>query len=343
MPIKGLTDRGLALPEIGQIRKGAKKDPNANRPGADLTYFRIEFAEGEEKAAALFTQVYGQKPNAIRVILPFNEIERMWDAWKEAYTAGRMVARSDGEYISYQLDEKGEVIVHNWMDKNGNKVAHPRDDIAGRDYKGNPVKFKNTGRLKVIVPELSRAAYLTVMTTSTHDIGNISDQLGAFKELNHGQLAGIPFILRRRAKLVSMPKPDGTRVRVKKFLISIEVDPEWAKAKFGELNAMALPDFEAKQLQSGEDIQDAEVEYDEDDEIISDEEQLETEAELHPMTIEEARQTIIVTSAGQEKFMGELPAATLDKAYNSKNTTNSQKQAAKMILTVDFQREPVTE
>lgn len=276
MPIKGLTDRGLALPEIGQIRKGAKKDPAANRPGADLTYFRVEFAEGEEKAAAQFAQVYGQKPNAIRVILPFNEIERMWDAWKEAYTAGRMVARSDGEYISYQLDNKGEVIVHNWTDKSGNKVPHPQNDIAGTDYKGNPVKFKNTGRLKVIIPELSRAAYLTVMTTSTHDIGNISDQLGAFKELNHGQLAGIPFILRRRAKMVSMPKPDGTRVRVRKFLISIEVDPDWAKAKFGELNALALPEFEAKQLPSGEDIQGIETEYDEDDEITVDAEQPES-------------------------------------------------------------------
>jgi len=276
MPIKGLTDRGLALPEIGQIRKGAKKDPSANRPGADLTYFRVEFAEGEEKAAAQFAQVYGQKPNAIRVILPFNEIERMWDAWKEAYTAGRMVARSDGEYVSYMLDNKGEIVVHNWLDKNGNKMPHPQDNVAGYDYKNNPVKFKNTGRLKVIVPDLSRAAYLTVMTTSTHDIGNISDQLGAFKELNHGQLAGIPFILRRRAKLVSMPKPDGTRVRVRKFLISIEVDPEWAKAKFGELNALALPDFDGKLLTSGEDIQDVETEYDEDDEIVSEAEQPET-------------------------------------------------------------------
>lgn len=268
MPIKGLTDRGLALPEIGQIRKGAKKPEGKNAPGSDLTYFRVEFAEGEEKAATLFKQVYGDKPNALRIILPFNEIERMWDAWKEAYTAGRMVARSDGEYVSYMLDKSGEIIVHNWADKDGNKYPHPKNDIAGYDYKNNPVKFKNTGRLKVIIPDLSRAAYMTVMTTSTHDIGNISDQLGAFKELNHGQLAGIPFILRRRAKLVSMPKQDGTRVRVKKYLISIEVDPEWAKAKFGELNTLALPDFDAKLLPSGGDIQDDVVETDFDDDEI---------------------------------------------------------------------------
>ena len=268
MPIKGLTDRGLALPEIGQIRKGAKKEPT--KPGADLTYFRIEFAEGEEKTSAKFLAVYGSKPNAIRVILPFNEIERMWDAWKEAYTAGRLVARSDGEWIAYQLDNKGEIVVHSWQDKDGNKVPYPKDGIAGYDYQNKPVKFKNSGRLKVIIPDLERAAYLTVMTTSTHDIGNISEQLAAFKELNGGQLAGIPFILRRRPKLISMPtsNTDPTRVRRKKYLISIEVDPEWAKAKFGELNTLALPNFDGHLLGAGE-IQDEVIEVElDDDEMI---------------------------------------------------------------------------
>lgn len=65
------------------------------------------------------------------------------------------------------------------------------------------------------------------------------------------------------------------------------------------------------------------------------------DTDLHPMTIEEARQTVILNREGHEKFMGELPAATLEKAYNSDNTTEAQKQAAALILKVDFQREPV--
>lgn len=266
MPIKGLTNRGLALPEIGQIRKGAKKE--ANRPGADLTYFRVEFDETEKKAAEAFRAAYGEKPSWIRVILPFNEIERMWDAWLEAYTAGRMVARSDGEYITYQLDDQSDLIVQNGLDRSGERVKHPADNIAGHDQKGNAVKFKPTGRLKIIVPELSRAAYLTVMTTSIHDIGNISDQLAAFKELNNGLLAGIPFVMRRRPKLISTPNPDGTRVRRKKFLISIEADPEWVKAKLGALQIAARPDFEANLLPSEiNDLEEAEIELDEDEAI----------------------------------------------------------------------------
>lgn len=268
MPIKGLTDRGLAFPEIGQIRKGAKKEPT--RPGADLTYFRVEFDEQEKKTADAFRAAYGDKPSKIRIILPFNEVERMWDPWLEAYTAGRLVARSDGEFIVYQLDDKGDVVVHNWVDGSGNKVPHPVNGIAGRDYKGNPIKFKPTGRLKVIVPELSRAAYLTVMTTSTHDIGNISAQLAAFKEINHGQLAGIPFILCRRPKAISMPKSDTdkTRVRRVKWLVSIEADPEWVKAKLGEIKTLALPQIdESLLLPSGQmdEVEAVAVDYDDDE------------------------------------------------------------------------------
>lgn len=288
MPIKGLTDRGLALPEIGQIRKGAKKEPN--KPGADLAYFRVEFDEQEKTAAANFKEVYKEQyekfggPPYIRIILPFNEIERMWDAWKEAYTAGRLVARSDGEFIAYQLDKDGEIVVKNWLDKSGNKVPYPQDGIAGQDYQNKPVKFKNTARLKVIVPELSRAAYLTVITSSTHDIGNISDQLAAFKELNNGQLAGIPFILRRRPKMISTPGENGQRVRRKKSLISIEADPEWVKAKLGALQIAALPDFEQALLPSGEIGDNEPIDFDE-EEFADFEQDIQDPGEAEPVEL----------------------------------------------------------
>lgn len=267
MPIKGLTDRGLAFPEIGQIRKGAKKPEDGKRPGADLTYFRVEFDEQEKKASEAFAAIYKDKPAFIRIMFPFNEIERMWDAWYEAYTAGRMIARSDGEFITYMLDDRGEITVHNGIGLDGQRVPHPVNGIAGNDFKGNAVKFKPTGRLKVILPELSRAAYLTVMTTSVHDIGNISAQLGAFKELNQGQLAGIPFLLRRRPKAISTPSGEnGQRARRVKWLISIEADPEWVKAKLGQVKALAMPQIdEGLLLPSGEVPQGVEVDIDDDE------------------------------------------------------------------------------
>jgi hypothetical protein len=242
MPIKGMSDRNLAFPEIGQIRKGAPKPADGRKPGADLQYFRVTFDEKETEAIETFTKVYGDKPDEIRVILPFNEIEKMWEAWLEAYTAGRLVARSDGEYFVYLVDTKtGEVLVKNGMDKTGNKRQYTDAQAVGKDFKGNDIKCRPVGRLKIIVPELARAAYMTVLTTSINDIVNISQQLAAFQELNNGQIAGIPFVLRRRPKKISRPGENGQRVRVEKWLLSIEADPEWVRAKLTQVKRLALP------------------------------------------------------------------------------------------------------
>lgn len=245
MPIKGLTDRGLAFPEIGQIRKGKKetrkrKDKSEYTVPVDLTYFRVLFDEKEIESAQIFRDKYGEEPDEINIILPFDEIERCWDAWLEAYTAGRMVARSDGERFTYLIDtESGEILV-----KNGEPFKPYKDgQSVGKDYKGKDVFCRPVGRLKVIVPELARAAYMTVMTSSIHDIANLSAQLEAFKQINEGVIKGIPLVLRRRPKMISTPdlKNKGQRVRREKYLLSIEADPVWVKAKLSEVKHLSLP------------------------------------------------------------------------------------------------------
>ena len=285
MPIKGLTDRKLAFPEIGQIRKGAKKDPNGNKPGLDLEYFRIEFDEKEVETAAIFNKAYGDKPTEINIVLPFNDIPRMWDAWLEAYTAGRMVARSDGEYFSYRINpDDGKTMV-----LNGNP-SMKHEDVVGhyidKNGKKQPITCKPTGRLKVIVRELFRAAYLTVMTTSIADIGNISAQLDALKELNNGQIAGIPLVLRRRPKKISTPMPGGQRARRVKWLLSIEANPKWVKAKLMQVQSLATPKVAA--LLPGdeqeEEFIDVESRYPDDDE-----EEPEIPQPVAIMDIEEAK------------------------------------------------------
>src|SRR3989304_3065934 len=134
-PIKGLTDRGLSFPIIGHIRKGIKEerkrqDGTTYTVPIDLKYFRVEFDVGERVSADRFLEKYGPEPQAINVMLPFNEINRCWDAWLEAYTAGRMLARSDGEFIQSQVNPKtGEWYILNGVDENGNPVPHPKDNI----------------------------------------------------------------------------------------------------------------------------------------------------------------------------------------------------------------------
>lgn len=248
MAIKGLTDRGLSFPQIGNVRKGGKKEKRTDKngreyeiQGKDLTYFRVEFDEKEAQSAALFLEKYGNQPTEINFVFPFNEIERCWEAWLEAYTAGRMVARSDGEYFTYWLGDKGEVKVLGGVDENGAKVPHT--EIVGKDYKGNPVKMRPVGRLRIVIPELQRLAYLVVHTTSKHDIINISEQLEGIKTINGGRLVGIPLVLRRRPRMISTPDPSdkSKRMRREKWLLSIEADPEWVKAKLMEVKRAALP------------------------------------------------------------------------------------------------------
>lgn len=230
MAIKGLTDRGMAFPEIGSIRKGAPKEEGKNRPGADLQHFRVEFDQREKEAEAIFRAKYGNEPKEIIIVLPFDEIERMWDAWYEAYSASRLIARSDGERFVYLVNPTtGEVEV-----RSGQPFRPHQDEIYGQ-------KMKATGRLKVVIPELARMAYLTVHTTSVYDVLNISQQLEAIKHINGGKLAGVTLVLRRRPQKISTPAANGQRARREKWLISIEADPEWVKAKLVQMKHLALP------------------------------------------------------------------------------------------------------
>lgn len=247
MPIKGLTDRGLAFPVIGQIRKGSpkrKNDKGQEIMGKDLTYFRVEFDEREVEAKHKFCARYGNEPTDIVIVLPFNEIDRMWEAWREAYTAGAMIHRCDGKVIQYEMNPRtNERRVVNGIGPNGvsvpceGKAVYTYQDKSGRD---KAIFCKPVGRLRVIVPELERLAYLTVKTTSIHDIINISEQLAALHAMNRGRLAGVPLVLRRRPVEVSTPTASG-RVRMKKWLISIEADPEWVRAQLAYMHAHALP------------------------------------------------------------------------------------------------------
>jgi hypothetical protein len=57
----------------------------------------------------------------------------------------------------------------------------------------------------------------------------------------------------RKPKSISTPGPDGTRVRRVKYLIHIEVDPEWMRAAAEQLRRHALPGSEDPyQLPAGE-------------------------------------------------------------------------------------------
>ncbi|KKM95299.1 hypothetical protein LCGC14_1189750, partial [marine sediment metagenome] len=202
-PIITMTDKGVGFAEIGSIRKGAEKKEGDKRPGKDLEYFRVEFNEGEDEAEKLFANHYPDEPKLLDILLPFNEIGRCWDAWYEAYLAGAMIARADGEIYIYQRNhETGEVLVNNGLDENTGrpKLFRKEDVVATWENKKKeevPVTCKPVGRLRVILPVLQRLAFLTLHTSSIHDIINISQQLEGIRKINDGILVGIPIVMKR--------------------------------------------------------------------------------------------------------------------------------------------------
>ena len=233
MPIKGLTDQPMQFVEIGQLRKGAPK--KKDRPGEDLTYFRATFLEGEEEAAVMFEEEYGGEPQEINIRLPFNTVGENFDAWREVYVQGGLVHRCDGEYVQYEVDPStGSILVMNGLGADGKPVKC--DGSAD---------CQPTGRLKVIVPELRRLAFMTVLTTSLWDILNISRQLEAIRHINGGQLQRVPLVLKRRPREISTPSGSGgKRARRTKWLLSVEADPAWVETRIlaaTEAEPLALP------------------------------------------------------------------------------------------------------
>ena len=225
MPIKGLTDRNeSSFPKIGDIRKGEPKDAQG-RMGKDLSYFRAAFVEGEEGAAALFAKMFGDEPRELYVMLPFRSIARNWEAWQEKHTAGQLWHRCDGETCVL------------WYDKDSG------------EYRQDPIPCPGgcvpVGRLKVIIPDLRRLAYVEVHTGSINDILEITRNLEALSQLTGNGVNGIPLVLKRRPREISQPRKDANgkvkRVRGVKHLLSIEAEPTWVELQIGSMRAAAMP------------------------------------------------------------------------------------------------------
>jgi hypothetical protein len=229
MPIIGLTTTGAgSFPSIGELRKGGAK-PNASRPGSDLTHFR--FTSKHADVMDKFTQAFGNQPTSVDIYLPFHTAEENFDAWIEEWSASALQWRGDGETLVV------------WQKADGTYSTEPKPQPA--------TGGKQVGRLKVIIPQLGRLAYVTALTTSIHDIKSMSETLAAYEALR-GSLQGIPFTFSRVPREVSVPKtypkghakqyqPTGERMRLEKWLWHLEAQPQWVMAQLGAMRMNALP------------------------------------------------------------------------------------------------------
>jgi hypothetical protein len=255
MAIKGLTDKGPSLPQIAVLRKGAPKP--ASGPGKDLKYFRFDTEDAE--ADKRFKEAYGAEPVAIRVFLPFATTDENFEAWREAWTASSLQHRCDGENCV------------RWLQPNGTYSDAPKPCPGG---------CKQVGRLKVIIPELKRWAFVTTLTTSIHDIIELHANLMAL-EGARGDLRGIPLILKRAPRKISTPRNNGERQRAEKWLLTIEAQPQWVELQLANQERAALNQAEQPlalpEWNGEEEIEDVE-------EVTADAPEMITDAQLKMLT-----------------------------------------------------------
>jgi hypothetical protein len=252
MSIKGLTDRKSATPRftrLGIIRKGEKTGEGRNTRLNDLDYFRFK-AESQEIAQAFF-DAYGEKPVLIRCYLPYQTVEENWQTWMEEWGRSGLIHRCDGETMVQ------------WL--NGDKT-YQRDYTQAKQRQcpyATGEKERTTknpgcseiGRLTIIIPELLEVGffgYVTVITTSTNDLANISNSL--FEAENKARefgrergLQGIEFSLRRVLEEIGIryqqKNGDYIKTRGNKWMIRLDPSQEWARRQLeiAQAAALALP------------------------------------------------------------------------------------------------------
>ena len=124
-----------------------------------------------------------------------------------------------------------------WQCKAGESLA-----CSGKDKKlyTKCKHCKPNAMLIVLLRDVPRLAYYQIATTSIHNIVNLTKQMTFIKQ-TVGRLQGVPFILKLEAKNISVPKDDGGRIRTKKYLLSLEVDPKWMKRLLQTQEQLADP------------------------------------------------------------------------------------------------------
>lgn len=255
MAITGLTDRTPSFKEIARLRLGIPKSEALVSGPQEISYFRPDFRPDALDAATDFMTFYGPKPDRVTIRLPFTQIDRCWDAFYEVYNKTGMLGMADGKkWLYLRSNQTGELLVKDGVPTNATGLPVDENGMAYLPFdktvpvysykskKGEDVAVfaKPTGRLKVLIPVLKRAAYVLVITHSVYNIMRISEQLAGVAAI--AQSAGmtlpmVPMVLSRRLENISV-SIKGRKSMQDHYLLNIEIDPVWMSAQFDFLNTL---------------------------------------------------------------------------------------------------------
>ncbi len=218
---------GEGFPKIGKLHKGAARteaDLSKNRPGKDLSYFRMAFEPQFEYLEPLWNELYGGTPDVFDPVYVYgNTVAESFDFWKEEWTVTKLLHRCDGDEQVLRFDEQMGTYL-----KSRVPCAVPA------------CQCKPVGRLSLLLPDFADASgVLGVVTAETHSIHDIIEIYKTLKRLESmtGTVMGIPLRFGRAPEKISVPKGKGARsagerMKVEKSLFYLHVNEEYTRQYF---------------------------------------------------------------------------------------------------------------
>lgn len=190
--IKGISDK-RRFPRIGKIRLGIKKENarGVEYPSA-VDYFVVNPDQStSEEAAKAFRDVYKEKPRAIDVMFPVNDVEKFFPQFYRRYGSGSgLLCKGDGETATEIDRETGEII---------ERECDPAECEWAAKKHCRPV-----GTLQFLLYKVPGLGIWQIDTSSYHSIVNLNSAIDFIRGLTGGKISWIPLKLLIRPKEVQV-------------------------------------------------------------------------------------------------------------------------------------------
>lgn len=190
--IKGISDV-RRLPRLGKIRLGImeKSARTGNEFPRATDYFVVNADKSTtEAAAAAFHKVYGDKPRALDIMFPTEDVSQFFPQWYRRYGSGTgLLCKGDGEIATLVDKEAGEM----------SEIACLGPDCEWAQKK----HCRPVGSLQFLLPEVPGLGAWQIDTSSFHSIVNVNSGIEFIRKLTGGRIAGLPLKLTIRPKEVT--------------------------------------------------------------------------------------------------------------------------------------------
>lgn len=213
MPIKNLSE-ARRMPRLGKIHLGIKKDKK--KDGTPCTPYPTEvdyFVCPPE-----VQEVFGEKPTALKVMIPVEESERFFPQYYKRYTVNLLQCKGDGEK-AFCWDEKGGL----------KEIPCPCDYLKSGEC-------KQIGILCFLMPDVQGFGIYQITTSSKNSIIDLNSSLDMIRAIA-GRIRMIPLILKRE-KMEMQRVEDGKPKKSTHYTLKIDLDEKMTLRQLQQVGQM---------------------------------------------------------------------------------------------------------